>query len=70
MGYSYHPYCEYCTVSETQINNDTAEIETATHILCDCPAFTTIRIGLYRNHILTPEKLFSAKSIKTNLKKN
>ena len=67
MGYSYHPYCEYCTVSKTQIDNDTAEIETATHILCDCPAFSKTRIGIYGNHTLTPDKLFSSK-ISSNLK--
>ena len=63
MGYSYNPYCEYCTTSETQ-NNDTAEIETATHIICDCPAFTRIRIEVYGKHIITLEKLFHEKSIK------
>ena len=67
MGYSYHPYCEYCTVSKTQIDNDTAEIETATHILCECPAFSTIRIGLYGSYTLTPDQLFSAKEIAVNL---
>ena len=70
MGYSYHPYCEYCTEPETQnIDNDTAEIETATHILCNCHAFTEIRIEIYGEITLTPEQLFSSRSIKTNLKK-
>ena len=55
------------TVSKTQIDNDTAEIETATHILCDCPAFSKTRIGIYGNHTLTPDKLFSSK-ISSNLK--
>ena len=68
MGYSYHPYCEYCTVSESQIDNDTAEIETATHILCECPAFSTIRIRIYGSYTLTPDQLFSSKEINVNLK--
>ena len=69
MGYSYHTYCEYCTDSETQMVNDTAETETATHILCTCPAFTKIRIEIYGEHTLTPDKLFSSRSIKINLTK-
>ena len=68
MGYSYNPYCEYCTTPETQ-NNDTAETETATHIICDCPAFTTIRIEIYENHITTLEEIFSEISIKKKLYK-
>ena len=67
MGYSYNPYCEYWTTPETQ-NNDTAEIETATHIICDCPAFTRIRIEVYGKHITTLEKLFSEESIKYKFK--
>ena len=66
MGYSYHPYCEYCTTTETEINNDTAEIETVTHILCECPAFSTIRIEMYGSYTLTPDQLFTSKNIKTN----
>ena len=69
MGYSYHPYCEFCTEPDKQeLDNDTAEIETAMHILCFCPAFSTIRIEIYGQYTLNPEQLFPSRSINTNLK--
>ena len=66
MGYSYHPYCEYWTEPEIQTDNDMAEIETATHILCNCPAFSAIRSDI--QYTLAINQLFS-RSTKTNITK-
>ena len=56
------------TVSISQIDNDTAEIETATHILCECPVFSTIRLEIYGSFTQTPDQLFYSKDTATNFK--
>lgn len=66
-GLTYTKNCTYC-VPEEKWNEDNYPIETAHHILCDCPAFSKERNNLYAAHVITEKQVFS-KSTKTNLQK-
>ena len=64
MGYSYTQNCEYCTNSDQESSAHTEKLETARHILCECPAFTSIRAQIYYNHYIDENEVFNGSLLK------
>ena len=62
---NYTAICNYC-VPEALQNEVEEPLETAHHLLCNCPAFNKEKINIYASHTITEQKVFS-KSTKTNL---
>ena len=68
IGLYYDPYCDYCT--QIQKGNDTYWqtncLETASHILLECPHFSKSRYETYQKVKLTPKDIIEVKNpIKT-----
>ena len=58
IGYASNTDCSYCSPKEEdKINHIEYEQETATHILCECPAFSKIRQEQYGTHKMDIEEL-------------
>ena len=60
---SYTAICTYC-IPENQLYEVDEPLETAHHILCDCPAFSKERNDIYSSHIITEDYVFSRSTIR------
>ena len=68
MGYAYTQQCEYCTDTTQEGYTDTENLETAWHILCECPAFSNTRIQIFDDHYINEDDVFK-KSLFKNIRK-
>ncbi len=68
-GLSYTQLCEYCTPPNTDEHDINSELETASHLICECPAFTKTRLEIFHQPFIKEEKLFQGKRLEATIRK-